>query len=67
MIDYLDSKYGPHEVATLDEIAGKTGIVGQTDCGWGAGGHVDIWNNTNTLSADGLYPDCKTLYVWDLK
>ncbi|QIU94580.1 T6SS effector amidase Tae4 family protein [Bacteroides faecium] len=68
MIDYLDQKYGIHEVVTVDEIQDKKGIVGQVDCeGWGGGGHVDIWDDANTVSADRLYPECETLYFWEFK
>lgn len=67
MIDYLDQTYGSHEIVTINEITGKTGVIGQLDCGWGSGGHVDIWNNTNTMSSDHPYTECKTLYFWNLK
>ena len=68
MINYLDKKYGMHETVTYDDIAGKTGIIGQTDCkGWGEGGHMDIWDGTNTISSDHPYAECQTLYFWNLK
>ena len=67
IIPYLDGKYGTHQTVTLEDIKGKTGIIGQTDCGWGAGGHVDIWDGTNTISSDHPYYECKNLYFWNLK
>ena len=80
IIPYLDGKYGTHQTVTLEDIAektvysqchfikGKTGIIGQTKCeGWGAGGHVDIWDGTNTISSDHPYYQCENLYFWNLK
>ena len=67
IIPYLDGKYGTHQTVTLEDIKGKTGIIGQTDCDWGAGGHVDIWDGTNTISSDHPYYECENLYFWNLK
>lgn len=68
IIPYLDGKYGTHQTVTLEDIKGKTGIIGQTKCeGWGAGGHVDIWDGTNTISSDHPYYQCENLYFWNLK
>lgn len=68
MIIYLDQRYGMHETVTFDEIRGKVGIIGQTDCeGWGRGGHMDIWDGSNTMSSDHPYAECQTLYFWNLK
>lgn len=67
IIPYLDGKYGTHQTVTLENIKGKTGIIGQTDCDWGAGGHVDIWDGTNTISSDHPYYECENLYFWNLK
>lgn len=68
IIPYLDGKYGTHESVTLEDIKGKTGIIGQTKCdGWGSGGHVDIWDGTNTISSYHPYYQCQNLYFWNLK
>lgn len=68
MTEYLNQRYGSPNIVSIEEIHGKIGIVGQTACDtWGGGGHVDIWDGQNTISATSLYPQCKTLYFWELK
>lgn len=66
MTDYLNDTYGHYETVTLNEIQGKTGIIGFSDCGWdNATGHLDIWDYDKCLNKG--YDSCQTVYFWNIK
>lgn len=67
MVDYLNANYGEFEIVTMQNIEGRKGIIGYSDCNWSdASGHLDIWNGEDCLSND-YSDDCDTIYFWEIK
>jgi hypothetical protein len=63
MVNYLNNTFGACTLTDTNHIAGMTGIIWQSDCGWDdASGHIDIWSSNNALGH--YYDRCSVVYIW---
>lgn len=63
MVSYLNDTYGESHDTTTDQLEGQTGIIWQSDCGWGdASGHLDVWDGDSAV--DHFYDTCEDVNFW---
>lgn len=64
LVEYLNNTYGQCIETNTDAIQGKTGIIWQSDCGWGdATGHLDVWTGDNAMNH--YYHECEIIHFWE--
>ena len=67
MANYLNDTYGNYEEVLKENIMGKQGIIGFSDCNFSnASGHLDIWDGEKCLDGD-YSSNCETIYFWEFK